>query len=136
MFSCHLTLHKPADVHEGRLWTQTSSSGNIVWKKALLHENSEKMFEKTFMLQSLPWRDRELKKKFVKSIKLLRNTGRELYEKREAELLRGDPVPEDILTLVCRYKGRAQSGKFIRFLGSVCSSQEVCRGLMLGLTHL
>ncbi len=52
------------------------------------------------------WKDRELKRTTRESIRLLRRTGLDLLEKREAEIQRGDAVPEDILTQVCRYKGQ------------------------------
>ncbi len=53
----------------------------------------------------MPWTRREFKENCREAIRLLRKSGLELIEKREAEIARGDTVAEDILTRVCRYRG-------------------------------
>ena len=55
----------------------------------------------------MPWTDISFKKKVRESVKFLRMTGAGIIQKREVEIGQGKDVPEDILTLVCRYKGTA-----------------------------
>ena len=62
-----------------------------------------------FRIKMMPWTDLRFKNKVRESIKFLRKTGAELMQKREAEISQGQNVPEDILTLVCRYKGTTNS---------------------------
>ena len=62
-----------------------------------------------FRVKMMPWTDLGFKNKVRESIKFLRKTGAELMKKREAEISQGQTVPEDILTLVCRYKGTTNS---------------------------
>ena len=60
-------------------------------------------------VKMMPWTDIGFKNKVRESVKFLRKTGAELIQKREVEISQGKDVPEDILTLVCRYKGMADS---------------------------
>ena len=59
-----------------------------------------------FTFQIMPWADREFKQNVRKALRLLRKTGRKLLQDREAQITRGELVPEDILTQICRYKGQ------------------------------
>ena len=67
------------------------------------------MMTNTLRVKMMPWTDLGFKNKVRESIKFLRKTGAELMQKREAEMSQGQDVPEDILTLVCRYKGTTNS---------------------------
>ena len=60
----------------------------------------------TLLVQLIPCMDREKKQKAREALRFLRKTGLKLLQDREAQITRGETVPEDILTQICRYKGQ------------------------------
>ena len=61
---------------------------------------------KILLFQLIPWLDHGKKQKAREALRFLRKTGLKLLQDREAQITRGETVPEDILTQICRYKGQ------------------------------